>query len=74
MVRRSKKATMWLAVVAAAGVPLVTSARCNPYAGTLSVYRDRNFGFLDWFIDDDYYYSDCCYYDDYWVDDFIFFP
>ena len=81
MVRQVKKTTVLLAAMAAAGIPLITTATCNPYSRTLSLfrdddYRDRDFGILDWFIDD-YYYSDCwydCGYDDYWVEEVIFYP
>jgi hypothetical protein len=76
-----------LAAIVAAGAPLVTTATCDPYRGTLSVFRDRGHrggggGIFDWFVSDyyyddyyydDYYYDDCCY-DDYWLDDWFFFP
>jgi hypothetical protein len=81
MFRRVKKATLLLVAMAAAGVPLITTAACDPYRGTLSIFRDddyydRDFGFLDFFIDDGYHYSDC-WYDcgyDYWYEDVVYFP
>ena len=60
-----------IAVVALAGIPLVTTASCDPYTGRLEIYRDddhhhRDWGFFDIFVSDDYYYDDCYYgcYDD----------
>jgi len=47
-----------LALVAGAGVPLITSVTCDPYTG-LDFYRDDDYG--DYYYDgyDDYYYGDC---------------
>jgi len=71
MFRRFKKATLLLVGMAAAGVPLVTTATCDPYTQTLQIYRDddyrdRDWGVFDFFFDNDDYYSDCCYDYDYW--------
>ena len=87
MFRRIKKATLVLVAMAAAGVPLITTASCDPYRGTLSIfgndnYYDRDYGFFDFFVDDGYryndgYYQSDCWFDcgyDYWYEDVIFFP
>ena len=76
---RSKIRRLFVALaVAAAGIPLVTSATCDPYYGTLDIYRDDDHdrGILDWFVDDVYYYDDCYYdcYDDYYYEDVIYLP
>lgn len=51
----------WLVGLACAGVPLVTSATCNPRTGVLDFFRD----------DGGYYYTDA-YYVDYYDDCFFF--
>ena len=84
MASNVKKAKMLIAALAFAGIPLVTTASCNPYSRTLTVLRDDDyhryddgFGFFDLFIEEDYYYSDCrydCYEDEYWVEEVVYFP
>ena len=68
--------------LAFAGIPLITTATCDPYRGTFDFFRDDDYhdrGFVDWFFYDDYYYDDyyyyddCCY-DDYYYDEIVFFP
>ena len=58
MTRRTIK--MWLVGLACAGIPLVTSATCNPQTGFLNFFRDDDGGY---YYDDGYYY-DYGYYDD----------
>lgn len=76
MARKLSKVKVLLAVVAFAGLPLVTTVSCSPRYGTLSVFRDDDyhddFGFFDLFIQDDYY-SDCCY-DDYYYEEVVIYP
>ena len=49
-----------MVLMAAAGVPLITSVTCDPYYG-FDFYRDDDFD--DYYYDDgyyvDYYYEDC---------------
>ncbi|MEK6798761.1 MAG: hypothetical protein AABZ12_07340 [Planctomycetota bacterium] len=53
-----------LAALLCGGVPLVTSATCDPYAGVLDFYRDDDGGYYDsgYWVEDVYYvdyYDDC---------------
>ena len=63
MIRRTIK--MWLVGLACAGIPLVTSATCNPVTGGWSFFRNDD----DPYYYDDYYY-DYGYYDDCYFDCF----
>jgi hypothetical protein len=81
MARRFKRTMVLAAAAAFAGIPLVTTATCDPYTRTFTFYRDDDYegddwGFFDLFIYDDYYYPDCSYgcYDDYWGDDVYYYP
>lgn len=71
---KAKRLLMALAV-AVAGIPLITTATCDPYYGVFDFYRDddygRDGGVLDWLIGD-LFYDDCYYdcYDDYYYDDY----
>lgn len=66
------KAKKALIALACAGIPLITTASCDPHRGTLSFFRQsdhQRHGFFDvliddWFYDDDCFFGDC-YYDDY---------
>ena len=62
MTRRTIK--MWLVGLACAGIPLVTSATCNPQTGGWNFFRDDDGGY---YYDDPYYY-DYGYYDDCFFD------
>lgn len=74
-----KKAKRLLMAVAFAGIPLITTASCDPYYGSLSIYRnddyhDRDwYDFLtgDWLYDDDCWFWDDCYHDDYYYDEIV---
>ena len=83
MASRVNKVKMLIAALAFAGIPLLTTASCNPYSRTLTVLRDDDhyrhdgWGILDWFIEDDYYDSGCwydCYEDEYWVEEVVYYP
>lgn len=75
------KAKRCLVAIAMAGMPLTMMASCDPYDGTLSLFRDRghdDHGFFDLFIEDDLYYDDClfidCHYDDdYYYEEIVIF-
>jgi hypothetical protein len=70
-----------LLVVAAGGVPLLTVGSCDPFTGSLDIYRDDDYGDRYWpggfYIDGGYYYEDY-YYDDcfdcYYEEEIIFYP
>ncbi len=64
------KLKAWLIALACGGVPLVTSATCDPYAGVLDIYRDDD-GYS--YYDDGYYYEEVYYVDYYEEDCFLFF-
>ena len=64
MTRRTIK--MWLVGLACAGIPLVTSATCNPQTGGFNFFRND-----DSYYDDGYYYDDA-YYVDYYDDCYFF--
>ncbi len=55
----------WLAVIAFGGVPLITTATCDPYSGAISIFRDDDFGRFDGFftdeivVFDDFGFGDC---------------
>ena len=55
----------WLVALACAGIPLVTTATCDPRTGGLDFFRDDD-GY------DDGYYYDGGYYVDYYDDCFFF--
>jgi len=64
MARKRVKAL--LVALACGGVPLVTSATCDPATGVLDVFRDDdNYGYYydDYYVD--YYYDDCFFFDCY---------
>ena len=66
---RTKVRTL-LAILAFAGIPLVTTGACDPVRGTFDFYRDDDHGVYDVIVDDGYYYDDYYYYDDpYYYDD-----
>jgi hypothetical protein len=63
MTSRSK-IKQWLVLSALGGVPLITSATCDPVTGVFDFYRDDDFD--DFYYDDyyfDYYYYDDCFFD-----------
>ena len=78
-----KKAKSLILAVAFAGIPLITTASCDPYRGSLDIYRDDDYHDSwfdvivdDWFYDDRYY-DDCgwwddCYYDEYYYEEIVF--
>ena len=55
-----------LAGLACAAAPLATTATCNPYRGTLDLFR------YDDYVDT-YYVDGVVYYDEYYYDDCFFF-
>jgi hypothetical protein len=65
MTRRNIK--RWLAAMAVGGIPLVTSATCDPQTGALDFFRADNGSFYDGGYTDVYYadpyYSDCYFFD-----------
>ena len=73
------KAKRLLVGLAFAGIPLITTASCDPYRGTLAIYRNDDYydrGFFDviiddWFYDDCYFWDDCYYYDDYYYEEIV---
>ena len=69
----ARKVKALLAGLVLGGVPLVTSATCNPDYGTFDFFRDDDdYGildvFYDYYYDDYYYYDDDYYYDCYYYD------
>jgi len=55
-----KKMGSILAVLAIGGIPLVTSATCDPVTGVLDIFRDDDY--YDYYYDDVYFvedYGDC---------------
>ena len=65
-----RKATALAIGLAFAGIPLITTATCNPASGTFDFFRDDDdYGVWDVFVDDGWYYEDY-YYDDYYYDDY----
>ncbi len=74
------KAKRFLVAIALAGMPLTMMASCDPYDGSLSVFRDRDHGhhgFFDLFLDDVHFdgcfFIDCHYDDDYYYDEIVIF-
>ena len=73
------KAKRLVVSLACAGIPLITTASCDPYRGTLDIYRNddyEDYGYLDvivddWFYDDCYFWDDCYYYGDYYYDEIV---
>lgn len=65
MTRRTIK--LWLVGLACAGIPLATSATCNPLTGRFDFFRNDD----GYYFDDGYYYEDA-YYVDYYDDCFFF--
>lgn len=72
-----KKMKALLIALAIGGMPLVTTATCDPRTGALDFFRDDDdYGLYDvvyyddWYYDD--YYYDPYYYDDYYYDDCLF--
>jgi hypothetical protein len=60
-----KNIKRWLAAMAVAGIPLVTSATCDPQTGALDFFRADNGGYYDGGYTDVYYvdpYSDCYFF------------
>ena len=56
----------WLAALAVAGIPLVTSATCDPQTGAFDFFRADNGGYYDGYYSDVYYvdtYDDCFFFD-----------
>ena len=53
--------------MAVGGIPLVTSATCDPRTGVLDLFRADNRGYYDGFYTDVYYvdpyYDDCFFFD-----------
>ena len=73
-----KKAKRLLMAVAFAAIPLITTASCDPYYGSLSIYRDDDYYDRGWFdvLIDDWFYDDCwfwedCYHDDYYYEEIV---
>lgn len=62
MKRKMSRAKALFVAVACGGIPLVTSATCDPYYGTLDFFRDDD---SDYYYDDGFYYEDPYYYDPY---------
>jgi len=62
-----KNIKRWLAALAVGGIPLVTSATCDPRTGGLDFFRDHNGGYYDGSYTDVYYvdpyYDDCFFFD-----------
>ena len=59
--------------LACAGVPLVTTASCDPIHGFAHFRDDDDHGgFLDVIIEDDYYYDDCFFHVCF-LDEFVIF-
>ena len=55
--------------LAFAGIPLVTTATCDPRTGTFNLFRDDD----DYYYDDGFFYDEIVYFDDYYFDDCSFF-
>lgn len=76
-----KRARRLLVVLALAGMPLVTTVRCDPYYGTIDVFRDdddHHHGLVDVLIDDvfrdDCLFHHCDYYEDHhYYDEIVIF-
>ncbi len=69
------KAKRLLVAVAMAGMPLAMMASCDPYDGTLSVFRERDHdhhGIFDLFIEGDVHFDDCLFIDCYYDDDYYY--
>ncbi len=75
-----QKAKALLVGLACAGIPLITTASCDPRRGTFELFRDdhdHRRGLFDVIVDE-WFYDDCsfwddCYYDDYYYEDIIVF-
>ncbi|UCC28998.1 MAG: hypothetical protein JSU86_12430 [Phycisphaerales bacterium] len=72
------KAKRLLAGLAFAGIPLITTASCDPVHGTLEVYRNDDYhdhGIFDvvgdWFYDGCFFWDDCYYHDDYYYEEIV---
>lgn len=61
-----KKAIATFVALAFAGIPLITTASCDPYTRTFDFFRDDD--------NYDYYHDDYIYYDDYYYDDYYYDP
>ncbi len=66
MSRKRNRAKLALVALACGGVPLITTATCDPYSGVLDFYRDDDAFYYDG------YYTDVYYYDNYDGCDFLF--
>lgn len=72
-----RKATKLIVSMAVAGIPLAMSASCDPYSGSLSVYRydNHNDGWFGNILDDWFGYEcdywDGCYTNDYYYDEIV---
>ena len=74
--KTTKKAKALLAALALAGIPLITTATCNPRYGTVDIYRNDDYhehSFWD-VVYDDCYYCDDWYYDEYYYEEIIVYP
>jgi len=63
MSRKLNRAKLVFVALACGGIPLVTTATCDPYTGFLDVYRDDDSFYYDGYYTDAYYvdYYDDCY-------------
>jgi len=59
--KRMAKRLGRLVTLALGGIPLITTATCDPYTGTLDFYRDDD-SYHGWF--DGFYYEEYVVYDD----------
>ena len=60
--KRKTKRLGRLIALALGGIPLITTATCDPYTGTFDLYRDDDFHHHSFF--DGYYYEEYVVYDD----------
>ncbi len=75
------KTKRFLVGIAGAAIPLSVTASCDPYDGTLSVFRERDHdrhGIFDLFLEDDVHFDDCffidCFHDDdYYYEEIVIF-
>ncbi len=57
-------ARLALAVAASAAMPFAISASCDPFSGSLDIYRyDDHYGFFDVFVDDCFFFDCHDYYE-----------
>lgn len=66
--KRAMKRKAMMAGLALGGIPLITTATCDPYYGYFDFFRDDDAGYYD-----PYYYGGGYYYEEYVVYDDCFF-